>query len=106
MSALLWPYDYFGPEADAKAARIEGELGTEAESLLDVFWLIRYTAAHSAAPDYAAALRHFVQECPNCRDALVESVHADGLHLTCADCGFFATEDYARRRLEGNDGEN
>lgn len=34
---------YCGPEADARAAAIEATLGTEAESLTNVVWLLHYT---------------------------------------------------------------
>jgi hypothetical protein len=35
--------EYRGPEADAKAARIQATLGTDAETLVDTVWLLRYT---------------------------------------------------------------
>lgn len=47
--------------------------------------------------DYAETLRELVPECPNhCPGELESSLHADGLHLRCTECGFFATEVYAR----------
>ena len=35
---------YTGPSADARAAAIEATLGTDAESLVDTVWLLRYVA--------------------------------------------------------------
>lgn len=35
--------EYRGPEADAKAERIQATLGTDAETLTDDVWLLRYT---------------------------------------------------------------
>lgn len=35
--------EYRGPEADAKAVRIQATLGTDAETLTDDVWLLRYT---------------------------------------------------------------
>lgn len=49
----------------------------------------------------ADILRAVVTECPNgCPGALHESEHADGLHLTCAECGFWAEEAFALRLME------
>ena len=51
--------------------------------------------------DHAALLRATVERCPNgCPGELVPSEHADGLHLTCSACGFFATEEHVRRLEE------
>ena len=38
-----WREEYQGPIADARAAAIEGTLGTDAESLPVTVWLLRYT---------------------------------------------------------------
>lgn len=55
-------------------------------------------------PDYAAKLRELVLWCPNrCPGALEESLHVDGLHLRCTQCGFFTTEAYARHYKEDAD---
>jgi hypothetical protein len=35
--------EYRGPEADARAAQISATLGTDAETLTDTVWLLRYT---------------------------------------------------------------
>lgn len=34
---------YRGPEADARATAIQATVGTDAETLTDVVWLLRYT---------------------------------------------------------------
>ena len=50
----------------------------------------------------AAMLRELVPECPNgCGGELEEAMHVDGLHLRCTECGFFATEAYARHYTDG-----
>lgn len=38
---------YRGPEADARALAIEAALGTDAERLTDVVWLLRYTTVRN-----------------------------------------------------------
>lgn len=40
--------EYTGPEADAKAARIQATLGTDAETRTDAVWLLRYTTVKHA----------------------------------------------------------
>lgn len=37
------PSEFCGPEADRRAAAVEAALGTDAETLTDVVWLLRYT---------------------------------------------------------------
>jgi ribosomal protein S27AE len=55
----------------------------------------------SNAPHPADMLRATVTECPNgCPGEMLASEHADGLHLTCSECGFVATEEWARRLME------
>lgn len=52
-------------------------------------------------PDYAALLRATIEHCPNdCPGELRESEHTDGLHVTCAECGFWATEEWVKRIAE------
>ena len=56
--------------------------------------------------DYAALLRATVERCPNgCPGELYESIHTDGLHLTCGRCGFYATEEHVRRLEEKINGQ-
>jgi hypothetical protein len=35
---------YRGPRADARAARIQAMAGTDAETLADAVWMLRYTS--------------------------------------------------------------
>ena len=48
----------------------------------------------------AELLRAAVLDCSNCRTPMMESRHSDGIRLTCARCGFFATEAWARSMRE------
>lgn len=45
--------EYIGPEAEAKAERIRATLGTDAETLTDDVWLLRYmTVKHRIQPTH------------------------------------------------------
>lgn len=102
--------DTYDGAPDARAFRTCGLGNTKAAAIEDLIqqfengtpWqqemALEYRASHR---DHAALLRATVTECPNgCPGALEESEHTDGLHLTCSACGFFATEEHARRLEE------
>ena len=59
--------------------------------------------AHSTRA--ADILRHVIEECPNGCGELHEEHGADGLHLVCRECGFFATEEWVTRMVRPKETE-
>ena len=78
-----------------------GALGPLPNDAMRAQQLLDKLLASLEQPHPATLLRATVERCPNgCPCELVPSEHADGLHLTCRACGFYATEEHARRTAE------